>query len=146
MKIFIHKLWILIGMIIFWYVIVGFAFGITAIGIFIFSYLIEISLNFILDFSIYRAIDIWFYNLELNHTEKVLIFIPLVLFFMRPHLAEWSKDDIDAENYSIYNPFSQWGEIIYMKRHKEFYKKHYTNDYIKWKKAEEKKKRNKRKK
>jgi hypothetical protein len=133
-------------MIIFWYVMVGIAFFITAIGIGIFSYLIEISLNFIFDFSIFRAFAIWSNNLELNHTEKVLLFIPLILFFMRHHLAEWCKDNVDAENYSIYNPFSQWGEITYMKRNKEFYEKHYTNDYIKWKKAEEKKKRNKRKK
>ncbi len=146
MIIFLHKLWILIGKIIFWYIMVGIAFSITAIAILIFAYLIDISLNFIFDFSIFRAIDIWSYNSGLNHTEKVLLFIPLILFFMRPHLVDWSKDDPDAENYSIYNPFSDWGNIVYMKRHKEFYEKHYTNEYIKWKKAEEKKKKRKRRK
>jgi hypothetical protein len=144
--IFIHKLWILIGKIVFWYILLGFASGITFIGIVMIAYLADTILIFIIDFSFFNYIDILLNNLEFNQVEKVLLFIPLILFFIRPHLADWSKDDPDKKDYSIYNPFSDWGDIIYQERHKDFYNKYYTNDYIKWKKTEDKKKNKKRKK
>ena len=147
MIIFLHKLWILIGQIILWYVCLGFAFFITAIGTLMLVYIFDLGLDFIFDFSIFTFFSNWTNNLELNIIEKTLLIIPLVLFFMRSQLLWMSKDYNKHKDSSIiYNPFSDWGNITYMERNKEFYDKHYTNDYIKWKKAEEKKKRNKRKK
>ena len=34
-----------------------------------------------------------------------------------------SEEDTVDKDVMIYNPFTRWGELIYMKRHKEFYKK-----------------------
>ena len=88
MIIFLHKLWILIGQIIIWYVVLGFAFFITAIGTLVLVYILDLGLNFIFDFSIFTFFSNWTNNLELNIIEKTLLLIPLVLFFMR-HQLEW---------------------------------------------------------
>tara|TARA_Y100000590_G_scaffold410383_1_gene503386 strand:+ start:69 stop:467 length:399 start_codon:yes stop_codon:yes gene_type:complete len=132
-------------MIVLWYLLLGVATFITVVSFGILFILIEEILIFVLDFSILTQIDNWFNNYGINETGRFFLIIPLILFFLRPALAEWSKEDL-KEKISIYNPFSDWGNLIYMKRHKEFYEKYYTNDYIKWKKEEEKKKRNKRRK
>jgi len=123
----------------------GFGFFIYSIGILLITYLIDLGLNFIFNFSIFLFLDNWANSLDLTGIEKVIIIIPLILFFMRGQLFWMSKDhDKYDDGAKIYNPFSDWGNITYMKKHKNFYDKYYANDYIKWKKKEEKRKNNKK--
>ena len=53
-------------------------------------------------------------------------------------VASGFRNFLAVMSKTLSTPFSDWGNIVYIKRHKEFYEKHYTNEYIKWKKAEEK--------
>ena len=140
MIIFLHKLWILLGQIILWYIVFGFAFFIYTLGVLLIIYLLDLGLNFIFNYGIFSLFDSWTYNLGLTDIEKILVVIPLILFFMRDQLSWMSKDHNKYDGATMYNPFTSWGNITYMKKHKAFYEKYYTDDYIKWKKKEEKRK------
>ena len=125
MKIFIHKCFILIGQIILFYVVFCFCFFITTIGCG-FAYLgLEWITDLVFNFSIekfYNNLVYTFFDTT-NHIYRVVLLIPLILFFMRPLLFMLSEEDTVDKDVMIYNPFTRWGELIYMKRHKEFYKK-----------------------
>ena len=142
MIIFLHKVWILIGNIIMFYFFFAFGFFIIGMGIFLLVFLIDFLLNFIFDFSIVNAYA--FMTRDLSTIENALIILPFILFFARPYLLMASEEDIDKDNV-CYNPFSDWGDLIYQKKHKLFYDKHYTNAYIKWERAQKKKKKKRRK-
>lgn len=122
-KEFIHKLFILLRNITLFYISFCFGFFIVTIGTAFFYIVIEYILSFL-------AIDLSFlllsllYELGLPRDNTIyLFFIPIILFFMRPILYMLSKDDLKnpKEYQTIYNPFSQTGNIIYYKIYK--YKK-----------------------
>ena len=125
MKIFIHKCFILIGQIILFYLGFIFCFFIVFLGC-TFAYL---SFEWITDLVFNFSIEKFYNNLvyiffdTTNDIYRVVLLIPLILFFMRPLLFMLSEEDTVDKDVMIYNPFTKWGELIYMKRHKEFYKK-----------------------
>ena len=125
MKIFIHKCFILIGQIILFYVGFIFCFFIVSMTCG-FAYLgLEWITDLVFNFSIekfYNNLVYTFFDTT-NHIYRVVLLIPLILFFMRPLLFMLSEEDTVDKDVMIYNPFTRWGELIYMKRHKEFYKK-----------------------
>ena len=123
MKIFIHKFFVLIGQIILFYIGFIFCFFITFLAS-VFAFLaIEWITDLIFDFSIEQ----FYYNLvytlfdTTNGIYRFVILVPLILFYMRPLLFMLSEEDTLDKEVMIYNPFSRWGDLIYMKRHKEFY-------------------------
>ena len=125
MKIFIHKCFILIGQIILFYVGFIFCFFIVSMGCG-FAYLgLEWITDLVFNFSIEKFYNNLVYTIfdTTNHIYRVVLLIPLILFFMRPLLFMLSEEDTVDKDVMIYNPFTRWGELIYMKRHKEFYKK-----------------------
>ena len=124
MIIFLHKLWILCGQIILWYIVFGFAFLIYTLGLMLIIYLLDLGLNFIFDFGIFSLFDSWTSHLGLTDIEKILVVVPLILFFMRDQLSWMIKDNEKDEGATMYNPFTSWGNITYMKKHKEFYDKY----------------------
>jgi len=137
MIIFLHKVWILIGNIIKFYIFFSLGFLIIGFAMFLLVALIDLLLNFISDFSIVNAYA--FMTRDFSTIESALIILPLILFFARPVLLMASEENIDKDNI-CYNPFSDWGNLIYQKKHKLFYDKYYTNDYIKWERTQKKKK------
>ena len=125
MKIFIHKCFILMGQIILFYVGFIFCFFIVSMACG-FAYLgLEWITDLVFNFSIEKFYNNLVYTIfdTTNHIYRVVLLIPLILFFMRPLLFMLSEEDTVDKDVMIYNPFTRWGELIYMKRHKEFYKK-----------------------
>ena len=125
MKIFIHKCFILIGQIILFYVgfifcflIVSMACGFAYLGL---EWITDLVFNFSIE-KFYNNLVYTFFDTTSDNFRAVFL-IPLILFFMRPLLFLLSEEDTVDKDVMIYNPFTRWGELIYMKRHKEFYKK-----------------------
>ena len=125
MKIFIHKCFILIGQIILFYGVFCFCFFITTIGCGFIYLGLEWITDLVFNFSIERFYNNLVYTFfdTTSDSFRAVFLIPLILFFMRPFLFLLSEEDTVDKDVMIYNPFTRWGELIYMKRHKEFYKK-----------------------
>ena len=125
MKIFIHKCFILIGQIILFYGVFIVCFFITTIGCGLTYVGLEWITDLVFNFSIERFYNNLVYTFfdTTSDTFRAVFLIPLILFFMRPFLFLLSEEDTVDKDVMIYNPFTRWGELIYMKRHKEFYKK-----------------------
>ena len=115
--IFFHKCFVLTGQIILFYV--GFVFCFICMSlILLFTFLVfEWVTDFILNFSIekfyYEIVYILFDTN--NNFYRGIILIPLILFFMRPLLFILSEEDTMDKKFAIYNPFTDWGHLIYEK-------------------------------
>ena len=121
MKIFFHKLWVLFGNIIGFYILFGIIGGLTLIASFVVIYGVDWALSFVFDFHLIYAFDAWADRNELNRFNKVLIILPLFLFLFRHWLTIFIKEeDLDTKEFQIYNPFTLKGEIIYKRNHKKF--------------------------
>ena len=125
MKIFIHKLFVLFGQIIIFYLTFIFCFFITFLACGLAFLVLEWITDLAFNFSIERSYNIFVYYIfdSTDGTIKLLILIPLILFFMRHFLFILSEEDTLDKDVMVYNPFTQWGNLIYMKGHKEFYDK-----------------------
>ena len=113
------------GQIILFYVGFIFCFFIASLACMFAFLALEWIIDLVFDFSIGKFYNNLVYSLfdTTNGIFRVVLLIPLILFFMRPLLVMLSEEDTLDKDVMIYNPFTRWGDLIYMKRHKEFYKK-----------------------
>ena len=111
MKVFFHKIFILIRNLAIFHFVFLIYFGLVYLALNIVFYIFEAITRTIFDYSLYKN-----YMIDLNSSEITLIAVPTVIFFLREFFL------IDKVFIITYNPFSSTGKEIYDNEFKKYWK------------------------